>query len=1336
MAFTHHYNTNCQLRRRPSSLLAIIVILLHTPLVWTWTTSDVVSSSISSRVTRQQPKQQRIATLEEIVLPRKDRLTILQESSNESGGEQQTQRRWNRLKFRRRRRDDATQLFASTSDDDGDDVVSDDNEESSNENEADNAPTEVNEFVQKAQQAWTSPPQSSSSIPPPKINMNKLNKTGARESLLNSYKGVSKGGGTSIGNKGDATSIGKGMPPPPLPLKGAPISKGMPSPPKGMPSSSPLFSAGMPTGMPKKTIMAAKSYGKSGAKKWGKGIVGKGSGSMGSFSDSIGSKGSGSVSGGISPPPMRGAAKTGIPSPPPIMKGATTKTGIPPPPPIMKGAISKGTEQSSPQPPQQLPPKVAKSPSLFLKEFAKSNAPPFMPKQEGGTVNTNTNDGSSISSSSSGSDTDNDGSSNNHNEEAKYLTVAKEAWSKFFSSQVSQEDYVTMALDAWRDASMVKSHDADNAVVTSQKEDGAQSNTPSSGVKEENDVDTSSTDKKEGAIDAGASFFSGLKNSLFPGSNKSSSDAPATLTKGGDSSAISEKKNEEDVPYGLRAKSSSSDSVPPPLSSSSSAAPIEKSPPGKTGGNSDSLKNFINSVKKKGKSLGEKQITPPPLMKKGFTPPMKSLGEKQITPPPLMNKGVAPPMKSLGEKQTTPPLMKKGFTPPTKSLGEKQISLPPLSIKKGIAPPKQLDATAKKNWQGNRGGLSFLKSDKLSKEYKADKNYNPMNKAVTVEKIKGIVKGEETSISGGKELSSTPPPSLDKGGVKLGIQGKFAPKKLDSAAKKNWQGNRGGLSFLKSDKLSKEYKADQNYNPMNKAVTVEKIKGLKIGQTGKAKSDDDTEASSEDGEEELEESEDDEEEPEETTLFSTPELSSAPLDETAVEKDEASKIERWNKESFKPTLKGSESAPITNTDADVESELPEGKTTTISITDQGGTDVVNPGRAFIPAPKATEEKAGIGGGVKFAVKFGTTKLGMKGGMPLKGGSKTIGGSAKLLASKSGMLKGSIGAKKFGSPSIGGLLNKGNSKKIDFSLLKKGGISKGSKLPFQKSGGVAADVKSTPNMRGLKSKGAPLQPNNVLSPNDTSKSSLPSATGKANPPLSINKSSTPKLSMPPKTAQTKAVEAKKAASEGTPDKTNTSGGRSNTAAPPPATKLISDGMTAEEAEKIRMSRFKTGEEDGGEASTPLDKTASKQDTPTHITEDMTAEEAERVRKARLEIADSMKVKLETRKKTEEADIQTPKSTTSNDLNAVSKGLPLKGGMSLGEKQPTPSKTEMPFFAKKSLGDNAADAGGMKKGFPSAPMPMKGPMSKASDNDEASDESESSAPKGLPLKGGMG
>eukprot|EP00984_Skeletonema_dohrnii_P027606 scaffold17221_cov73-Skeletonema_dohrnii-CCMP3373.AAC.1 len=77
------------------------------------------------------------------------------------------------------------------------------------------------------------------------------------------------------------------------------------------------------------------------------------------------------------------------------------------------------------------------------------------------------------------------------------------------------------------------------------------------------------------------------------------------------------------------------------------------------------------------------------------------------------------------------------------------------------------------------------------------------------------------------------------------------------------------------------------------------------------------------------------------------------------------------------------------------------------------------------------------------------------------------------------------------------------------------------------------------------------------------------------------------------------------------------------------------------------------------------------------------------------------------------------------------LPLKGkGDDAGMKK----GMGLPPLANKSFGDGAA-GGGMKKGFPSAPLTMKGPMSKASD-DEASDESESSAPKGLPLKGGVG
>ncbi len=1312
-------------------------------------------SSISSRVTRQQQQQQqRISTIDDIIstarkdqkrLTTKTTTTTLKESQNDNNENQgltltSLTRRWNRSRFRlrypyqrrRRDRDDSTRLFASDNynndDIDDHDVVNNDNQENQNipnteshqdDGDDDDDASEpkqqafatnsnneqVTEFVQKAQQAWTSSPSSSpssSSIPPPKIiTRNKLNKTGARESLLNSYKGgkapsiIGAKGGTLVGNENKA----KG------PLKGTSSSissigsKGiLPPKAKGIPPSSSPFTTGIPNGMPKKMMAASKSYGgKWGSVSKGGTAVGKGSfgGNMKSFSDGIAAASKGG-------PTSKTSADKGS-----AFSKSSISGDIISPPPIMKGANPKGTVQP---PPPRLPLKaaVAKSPSEFLKEFAKSNAPPFMPKGKGDTTAIKTNSGSSSSSN-----TNNDSKDSNANEEAKYLTVAKEAWSKFFSSQISQEDYVSMALDAWRNASSGKSRQEVNDEVDAV----SQLDTLSAGVDEK----TKTTEKKEGA--AGASFFSGLTKSLFPGANKSTPS---------------------------------------------------KSPAVKTGGNDgESSETSINSIKK-GKSLGEKkQVTPPPL--------------------PLLKKGVAPPMKSLGEKkqQITPtslPLMKKGIVPPTKSLGKKQIMPPPLSIKKGIAPPKQLDTAAKKNWQGNRGGLSFLKSDKLSAEYKADKNYNPMNKAVTVEKIRGM-KGKETSISGGKKQSSIPPPSLNKGGVKLGIQGKFAPKKLETATKKNWQGNRGGLSFLKSDKLSADYKADKNYNPMNKAVTVEKISRLKIGLSGKAKSDDDTEESSENDIEEPKELEDDEQ-LEDATLESALELSSTPPNEAAAE---ASKIEKWNKESFKPTLKGSESAPATDTDVDEESELSEGKTTTISITDQGGTDVVNPGRAFIPAPRATEEKTGIGGSVKFA----STKLGFKGGMPLKGGAKKFdspaSGSAKLLASKSGLLKGSIGAKKFGSSSVDGFLNKKGSKKIDFSLLKKGGgISKGSKLPLQKDGGVSPENEGAPNM-GLKGKGFPSKSINGLGANDMSKSSSPGATGNA-------KSTLTSKSAIPKSVQNDAVDTKKAAA-----KDNRASNTVNTAQSS-ATELIADGMTAEEAERIRENRLQ-GE--GNSSSNSSTRSAANEETTSiGIEEGMTAEEAENSRNSRLVLSDSLKENKEEKAEsglkkkpslphfaTKSTDTTPPAPTmkkgfpspplkmkgpmskasddkASADDSSVSKGLSLKGGMSMGEKRAGPTGKGMPFMkksgsfsmekksltplpmkgkgddgglkkgmgmpplAKKSFGDGATAPPMMKKGFPSAPLKMKGPMSKASDdNDDEASADDSTVSKGLPMKGGM-
>ncbi len=98
----------------------VVFLLLHTPLVWTWTTT----SPPSSRFTQHQQLRHRRASLFDQILPRKDGLTILHVSDgvdDESNYEQQS------LRFRRRRRDDTTQLFASNNDDD--DIVNGNYEE-------------------------------------------------------------------------------------------------------------------------------------------------------------------------------------------------------------------------------------------------------------------------------------------------------------------------------------------------------------------------------------------------------------------------------------------------------------------------------------------------------------------------------------------------------------------------------------------------------------------------------------------------------------------------------------------------------------------------------------------------------------------------------------------------------------------------------------------------------------------------------------------------------------------------------------------------------------------------------------------------------------------------------------------------------------------------------------------------------------------------------------------------------------------------------------------------------------------------------------------------------
>ena len=1143
--------------------LFVFIAVLHTPTVWTWTTFNFAppTSSSSSRVTPKQ--QQRISLRESDGSPRLDKLTILHERSADNNNDGIESRwGWNRRLniIRTIRRVDKTILLASTSDND---ETSDDNNNEVEEVQPDNKGGEIDQFLEKAQQAWKSPTT--------KISMNKLSKTGARESLLNSYKSGSK----------DDSSTTKGE-----------IDKGVSSSSSSS-SSIPLKGSSLPIGMPlsqKSKGVATKSYGG----KWGsKKSFGKGNFSKGSFS------------GG------------GILSPPPITK-----------------SVAKGTEQSSTPPSSSSAAADASSdmknsPSLFLKEFAKSKSRSQFLKEfakSKSTISTtaNTSKEASVSTKSK------DGPNNNTSEEA-FLTLAKEAWGKFFSGQVSQDDYVNMALDAWKETG--------DKVVT------LDSN--SAGEQREDDT-VSKADAKDGGKDSGGFFFSGLTESLFQGKNKSS----GASEKGGD-------------------------------------------------------------ITTKEKSL-QKQVIPPSSssMKKGSILPLKSSGEKQITGP-----------KSV-------PIMKKGFTSPIKSSGKKQVPSP-LSLKKGMLPPKQLGTVVKKNWQGNRGGLSFLKSDKLSKGYKAEKNYNPMKKGISADKIKAVIKGKESSSSNGNKTSSTPLLSLDKETPKLGIQSKFAPKKkLDSTVKKNWQGNRGGLSFLKSDKLSKDYKAENNYNPMKKGISAEKIKGLKFNQVGKKGVDDR-------GEEE-----DDEQPIANKALKSTP---SSTL--TNSENFPSSTIERWSKES----LKGSETSLNTNEDVDKKYGSTEGKTTTISITDQGGTDVVNPGRAFIPPPRQTEEKGGFGSGIKFA----SSKLGTKGAIPLKGGAKKLGssssGSAEISSSKSGSLTKSAGAKKLGNPVAGGFPI---AKKFVGSPAKKGEISKGVNLPFQKSVGVISGDKTFAKTIGSNGEGIPTS-SKVST--DATISSLSDGTIK-------NKPQATKISTEAKSTQ--------------------------------STSLISEGMTAEEAQDIRKNRLKMKKTDlkpttvatEGSDTTENEVTEFSDDlTPTTelISDGMTAEEAENLRKQRMKIDGDQKYKSKSiensakggvkkslpaspltmkgpMSKSSDEGVDDDSDPSSSDVS-VPKSLPMKGGISKGEKQSTLPGKGMPFMKKapsfsmdkktlpplplkgkgevggigmkKSLGmppplakntsfdDRSSD--GVKKSFPASPLTMKGHGSEKSRSKSSSTPSNSSS-----------
>jgi hypothetical protein len=102
----------------------------------------------------------------------------------------------------------------------------------------------------------------------------------------------------------------------------------------------------------------------------------------------------------------------------------------------------------------------------------------------------------------------------------------------------------------------------------------------------------------------------------------------------------------------------------------------------------------------------------------------------------------------------------------------------------------------------------------------------------------------------------------------------------------------------------------------------------------------------------------------------------------------------------------------------------------------------------------------------------------------------------------------------------------------------------------------------------------------------------------------------------------------------PGKTDDSESKLNAVDLPPVTELMSDGITAEEAERIRMRRLQTEEE---RALNPIyepvqtnaiDETVRLEDTRIAITEGMTAEEAERARMARLEISDTIREAFKT------------------------------------------------------------------------------------------------------------
>ena len=299
-------------------------------------------------------------------------------------------------------------------------------------------------------------------------------------------------------------------------------------------------------------------------------------------------------------------------------------------------------------------------------------------------------------------DTENKNVNGANDEESNYMALAKEAWTQFFSDQISEEEFLNMALDAWTDNSLIAtkvdggvgSQSAVEAMVVEMEEDFS--------VVEGSDERSSNGDtlmepsEKQWGIKTGVSFLSGL----FSGLNKPSDDAAEAE----ESLLIDKIEEDDDVPYGLRKGNSfveeSGEDIPYGLRMKSSSQPPQST------STTDPVKNTMGVMKGKSEVKSQTKSSPLPFKKSG-TPLQAESGA---------TKG----------KETTA------------SNASELSSMPPPSFKKSSV---------------KFGVQSKLAQTKLSNGYKPDKKYNPMSKGVTPVKIK-IGTPDETKSDENEEASS------------------------------------------------------------------------------------------------------------------------------------------------------------------------------------------------------------------------------------------------------------------------------------------------------------------------------------------------------------------------------------------------------------------------------------------------------------------------------------------------------------------------------------------------------------------------------------------------------